>query len=110
MTARLSQEAQADHKLSCVTKDDLELLLLLSQLFKCWDDRYVPAPPGLQLARILLMGASSTHSVSMKGLQASAVFKTTQFHMWATMAGNKATGQNHTQDFLITAILVDYHR
>lgn len=104
-----THEAQADLKLSCVTKNDLELLILLSQFFKCWDDRYMPAQPGLQFARILLMGAASTRSGSMTCLQASAEFKTTQFHTWAAVAGNRAPGQNHTQDFLITATLMDYY-
>lgn len=104
-----SHETQADLKLSCVTKDDLELLILLSQLFKSWDDRDVPAHPGLQFARILLRGASSAHSGSKECLQASAEFKTTQFHRRAAMAGNKAPGQNHSQDFLITTMLMGYH-
>jgi hypothetical protein len=58
---------------------------------------------------ILLMGASSTHPASMKGLQASAGFKTTQFQVWEAMAANKAPGPNHTQDFPITAMLRGYH-
>lgn len=92
-----SQETQADLKLSCVTKDDLELLILLSQLFKSWNDRDVLAQPGLQSARILLMGASSAHSGSRKCLQASAEFKTTQFHGRVAMAGNKAPRpESHT--------------
>lgn len=92
-----------------MTKDDLELLILLSQLFKSWDDRDVLAQPGLQSARILLMGASSAPSGSKKYLQASAEFKTTQFHRRAAMAGNRAPGQSHTQDFLIMTMLMGYH-
>lgn len=44
-----SHEAQADLNISCVTKDDLELLILLSQLSKCWDDRYVQHSQGCNL-------------------------------------------------------------
>lgn len=61
-----SHVAQAGLNLSCETKDDLQLLILLCQPFKCRDCRYVPSQPELWFERLLLMGASSTHSAIMK--------------------------------------------